>query len=124
MKNVLSERDQVGTLIFDEVDTGVSGKAAQKVAEKLYSVSVGKQVLCVTHLPQLAAMADVHFSITKEERGGRTYTTVNPLDRQGRREELARLTGGAKITDTLLASAEEMLLASDAFHATCNAQIE
>ena len=121
MKNVLSERDQVGTLIFDEVDTGVSGKAAQKVAEKLYSVSIGKQVLCVTHLPQLASMADVHFSITKEEHGGRTYTTVSPLDRQGRREELARLTGGAEVTQTLLASAEEMLRASDGFHSKFNA---
>ena len=116
MKNVLSERDRVGTLIFDEVDTGVSGRAAQKVAEKLYRVSVGKQVLCVTHLPQLAAMADIHFCISKEERAGRTYTTVRPLDRQGRKEELARLTGGAAVTETLLASSEEMLTAAETFH--------
>ncbi len=109
MKNVLSEKDQLPTMIFDEVDTGVSGRAAQKVAEKLLRVSMGKQVLCVTHLPQIAAMADTHFLISKEERGGRTYTSVTPLDREGRKAELARLIGGAKITENTLKSAEEML---------------
>ncbi len=96
-------------MIFDEVDTGVSGRAAQKVAEKLKSVSRGRQVLCVTHLPQIAAQADTHFQITKAERNGRTYTSVTPLDDQGRREEIARLIGGAKITETTLKSAGEML---------------
>ena len=110
MKNVLAEQDQVNTLIFDEVDTGVSGRAAQKVAEKLRSVSKNKQVLCVTHLPQLAALASTHFLISKEERGGRTYTTVTPLDLDGRKRELARIIGGANITDTTLKSAEEMLV--------------
>ncbi|MBQ9269783.1 MAG: DNA repair protein RecN [Oscillospiraceae bacterium] len=109
MKNVLSEKDQIPTMIFDEVDTGVSGRAAQKVAEKLHAVSVGKQVLCVTHLPQIAAMADTHFLISKAEQDGRTYTSVTPLDAAGRREEIARLIGGAKITDTTRKSAEEML---------------
>lgn len=70
MKNVLSEQDQVGTMVFDEVDTGVSGRAAQKVAEKMARISRTKQVLCVTHLPQLAAMADTHFSVEKGEQGG------------------------------------------------------
>ena len=109
MKNVLAEQDQVATLIFDEVDTGVSGRAAQKVAEKLRSVAKSKQVLCVTHLPQLAALADTHLLIAKEERDGRTYTTVTPLDREGRKRELARIIGGANITETTLKSAEEML---------------
>ena len=109
MKNVLAEQDQVATLIFDEVDTGVSGRAAQKVAEKLKSVARAKQVLCVTHLPQLAALADTHLLIAKEERDGRTYTTVTPLDREGRKRELARIIGGANITETTLKSAEEML---------------
>ena len=109
MKNVLAEQDQVATLIFDEVDTGVSGRAAQKVAEKLRSVAKSKQVLCVTHLPQLAALADTHLLIAKEERAGRTYTTVTPLDREGRKRELARIIGGANITETTLKSAEEML---------------
>ena len=109
MKNVLAEQDQVSTLIFDEVDTGVSGRAAQKVAEKLRSVANHKQVLCVTHLPQLAALATTHFQIAKEERGGRTYTTVVPLDLEGRKRELARIIGGANITETTLKSAEEML---------------
>ena len=109
MKNVLAEQDKVPTLIFDEVDTGVSGRAAQKVAEKLRSVSHNKQVLCVTHLPQLAALASTHLLIAKEERGGRTYTTVTPLDREGRKRELARIIGGANITEITLKSAEEML---------------
>ena len=109
MKNVLAEKDQIPTLIFDEVDTGVSGRAAQKVAEKLRSVAAFKQVLCVTHLPQLAALANTHFLIAKEERGGRTYTNVTPLDLEGRKRELARIIGGASITETTLRSAEEML---------------
>ena len=109
MKNVLAERDQVNTLIFDEVDTGVSGRAAQRVAEKLKSVATHKQVLCVTHLPQLAALADTHLLIAKEERQGRTYTTVTPLDFEGRKRELARIIGGANITDITLKSAAEML---------------
>ena len=110
MKNVLAEKDQVSTLIFDEVDTGVSGRAAQKVAVKLRSVAQHKQVLCVTHLPQLAALADTHLLIAKGERDGRTYTTVTPLDIDGRKQELARIIGGANITETTLKSAEEMLL--------------
>lgn len=109
MKNVLAEKDQVRTLIFDEVDTGVSGRAAQKVAEKLRSVAAHKQVLCVTHLPQLAALADTHLLIAKSERNGRTYTSVTPLDREGRKRELARIIGGTNITETTLKSAEEML---------------
>ena len=109
MKNVLAEQDHVSTLIFDEVDTGVSGRAAQKVAEKLRSVARNKQVLCVTHLPQLAALASTHLLIAKEERQGRTYTTVTPLDLEGRKRELARIIGGAQITEITLKSAEEML---------------
>ena len=109
MKNVLAEKDQVHTLIFDEVDTGVSGRAAQKVAEKLRSVAGTKQVLCVTHLPQLAALAHSHLLIAKEERDGRTYTTVTPLDKRGRTLELARIIGGSHITENTLKSAEEML---------------
>ena len=109
MKNVLAEQDQVATLIFDEVDTGVSGRAAQKVAEKLRSVAKTKQVLCVTHLPQLAALANTHLLIAKEERNGRTYTSVTPLNLEGRKRELARIIGGENITETTLKSAEEMI---------------
>ena len=109
MKNVLAEKDKVDTLIFDEVDTGVSGRAAQKVAEKLRAVAKHKQVLCVTHLPQLAALAQTHLLIAKSERDGRTYTTVTPLDTEGRKRELARIIGGTTITEITLKSAEEML---------------
>lgn len=111
LKNVLAGQDQVPTLIFDEVDSGVSGRAAQKVAEKLRSVAKNKQVLCVTHLPQIAALADTHLLIAKGERDGRTFTTVTPLDWEGRKQELARIIGGASITATTLKSAEEMLSA-------------
>ena len=109
LKNVLAEKDHVPTLIFDEVDTGVSGRAAQRVAEKLRNVSKKKQVLCVTHLPQLAALADTHLLIAKAENEGRTFTTVAPLDFEGRKRELARIIGGASITDITLQSAAEML---------------
>ncbi len=111
MKNVLAEKDAVDTLIFDEVDTGVSGRAAQRIAEKLRSLAKHKQVLCVTHLPQLAALADTHMLIAKSERDGRTFTTVTPLDNQGRVNELARIIGGTNITEITRKSAEEMLLA-------------
>ncbi len=113
MKNVLAEKDAVDTLIFDEVDTGVSGRAAQRIAEKLKSLAKHKQVLCVTHLPQLAALADTHMLIAKSEHDGRTYTTVTPLDRKGRAMELARIIGGTHITETTLKSAEEMLSAGE-----------
>lgn len=115
LKNVLAEQEAVGTLVFDEVDTGVSGRAAQKVAEKLAQVSRCKQVLCVTHLPQLAAMADTHFSVEKGESKGRTFTHVILLDREARKAELARLTGGTKVTPALLESAGELLDEAEAY---------
>ena len=122
MKNVFAEKDPVATMVFDEIDTGVSGIAAQRVGEKLYNVSLGKQVMCVTHLPQIAAMADQHYLIRKQERDGRTYTEVLPLDRDGRRHELARLHGGDNITETTLLSAEEQLSACERFKAGSNAK--
>lgn len=118
LRNVLSRQDEVSAMVFDEVDTGVSGRAAQKVAEKMAHISRKKQVLCVTHLPQLAAMADTHFSVEKGESGGRTYTRVTRLDRAQRREELARLTGGVHISPTLLSGAEELLSAADSYKST------
>lgn len=120
MKNVFAANDPVATMIFDEIDTGVSGIAAQRVGEKLYTVSCGKQVMCVTHLPQIAAMADRHYLIEKEERNGRTFTQVRALDREGRRRELARLHGGDHVTATTIASAEEQLLSAEDFKRSCS----
>ena len=116
LKNVLAEDDGIGSLVFDEVDTGVSGRAAQKVAEKMADVARHKQVLCVTHLPQIAAMAHTHFSVQKGEREGRTFTRVERLERSGREDELARLLGGANVTDTLRESARELLDYAAAYH--------
>ena len=109
LKNVLAENEDIATLVFDEVDTGVSGRAAQKVARKMSDVARHKQVLCVTHLPQIAAMADIHFSVEKGEWDGRTYTAVEQLDRNQRQKELARLAGGERVTEALLHSTGEML---------------
>ena len=117
LKNVLAEDDGIGSLVFDEVDTGVSGRAAQKVAEKMADVARHKQVLCVTHLPQIAAMADTHFSVAKGERDGRTFTRVDRLSLEGRAEELARLMGGANVTEVLRVSARELLEQSQAYRA-------
>lgn len=115
LKNVFAEKDSVETLIFDEIDTGVSGVAAQRVAEKLARLAKSKQVLCVTHLPQIAAMAKVQYLVEKKERGGRTYTDIRPLDREGRQMEIARINGGAEITPALLQSAEELLRSAERF---------
>ena len=118
MKTVFSKNDPVETMVFDEIDTGVSGIAAQRVGEKLSNLSVGKQVLCITHLPQIAAIADNHNLIVKSEREGKTYTEVSGLDRQGRCRELARLHGGDNITELTLASAEEQIAAADKYKQT------
>ena len=118
LKNVLAENDSIQTLIFDEVDTGISGRAAGKVAEKMSRLSQSCQVLCVTHLAQIAAMADSHYSVHKEEREGRTYTQVEDLDRQGRKEELARLTGGTHLSQAILEGAEELLREAEAYKAS------
>ena len=115
MKNVFSEKDEVETLVFDEIDTGVSGVAAQRVGEKLAELSRHKQVLCVTHLPQIAAMADTHYVIEKAEHDGRTFTSVTILDREGRARELARLHGGDNITENTLISAGEQLDSAEKF---------
>ena len=118
LKNVLAENDDVTTLFFDAVDTGVSGRAAQKVAEKMADIAKHAQVLCVTHLPQIAAMADAHFSVEKGERSGRTYTAVHSLDETGRQQELARLTSGDHIGAAALEGAAELLSAAKAYKMT------
>ncbi len=118
LKNVLSEQDQVGTMVFDEVDTGVSGRAAQRVAEKMARISRKKQVLCVTHLPQIAAMADTHFSVEKGEANGRTFTSVKQLDREERCRELARITGGGKVSGIMLSGAEELLRDAETYRSS------
>lgn len=115
MKNVLRASSEPEVLIFDEIDTGVSGIAAQRVGEKLATLAKDRQVLCVTHLPQLAAMADVQFSIVKQQASGNTYTTVTRLNKEGRIQELARLIGGETITETTLRSASELIGAADRY---------
>ncbi len=115
MKNVLAENDDVGTMVFDEIDTGVSGIAAQRVGEKLWELGTHRQVLCVTHLPQIAAMADNHFVVEKDSSGERTYTEVMSLDTEGRKRELSRLTGGDNITAVTLDSAAEQLNAAQRY---------
>ncbi len=109
IKTVLADTDEVGTLIFDEIDMGVSGRAAQKIAEKLYLVSKKKQVLCITHLPQIASMADEHYLIVKDIQADNSHTMVKRLNDQNRKEAVARIIGGAVLTDLTLKNAEEMI---------------
>lgn len=112
IKNVLADSDNIDTMIFDEIDTGVSGRAAQKIAMKLRQVSCGRQVVCVTHLAQIAAQGDVHLYISKSVRDGKTYTDIKPLISDDRIEEIARIMGGIEITELQRQSAEEMLRAA------------
>ena len=113
IKNILSYNDTIGTLIFDEIDVGVSGRASQKIGLKLKSVSKNTQVICVTHSAQIASNANAHFLIEKDVSGEKTYTKVSLLDFEARKRELARIMGGLEITDTLLKSAEELLLSNE-----------
>ena len=112
IKCVLSELDDIDTLIFDEIDSGVSGRAALKIAAKMKELSKTHQVICVTHLAQIAAFADEHKLISKEEKDGRTYTCIASLDYNGRKYELARIMGGLTVTQSILNSAEELLSAA------------
>jgi DNA repair protein RecN (Recombination protein N) len=110
LKTILARLDRVPTLIFDEVDAGIGGRVADVVARKLRTLGSAFQVLCITHLPQIAAHADTHFEIEKRVNDGRTHTTVRRLDERGRVDELARMLGGEAITDGLRRSAREMLM--------------
>ncbi len=109
IKTILAESDDMPTLIFDEIDTGISGRTAQRVAEKLDVIGMKHQVICVSHLPQIAAMADTHFVISKTEQNGRNITNITKLDKEGSVEELARLLGGEKITKAVSDNAAELL---------------
>ena len=109
LKNVLTAGEEVGMLIFDEIDTGVSGHAAQQIARKLSAIAKKKQTLCVTHLPQIAAMGDHHLRIAKSVQGGRSFTAVSPMDRSHRVDEIARLLSGEQISDAARRNAEELL---------------
>lgn len=108
IKSVLADSDSIDTLIFDEIDVGVSGRTAQKVSEKLSVISKNHQVICITHLPQIAAMADAHYIIEKLSDTVTTKTMISPLTAEGSIYELARMLGGAKITDTVIQNAKEM----------------
>ena len=108
IKTMFAEGDKTGTLIFDEVDTGISGRTAQRVAEKMAVIAHGRQVICITHLPQIAAMADTHYGITKDVTDSAAITRIEALDAQESIDELARLIGGAEITRNTQNSAREM----------------
>lgn len=109
IKTILSEADAVPVLVFDEIDSGIGGRIAEAVGIKLKEISSARQVLCITHLPQIASLAKSHFLVSKEEQKGRTVTSVNVLSEKEKIEEIARMLGGSKITDTTLSHAKEML---------------
>ena len=108
LKSVLAENDEIGTLIFDEIDTGISGRTAQMVSEKLHVIAKNHQVICITHLPQIAAMADAHFFIEKQVVDASTVTQLTLLDEEESVSELGRMLGGVAVTDKVLESAREM----------------
>ena len=113
LKTVFVDKDNIPSVIFDEIDTGISGRIAQSVSEKMYLVSIDHQVFCVTHLPQIAAMSDNHYCVTKESRDGKTYTMVNQLDKEGKETELAKMIGGSEVTNITLENSREMIQLAD-----------
>ena len=110
LKSIFSKHQGVTSIIFDEVDTGVSGRVAQAIAEKIYQVAAGSQVLCISHLPQVAAMADTHLFIAKQIKAGRTNTSVKPLDETDKIKEISRMISGVEITDLTKEHARELLV--------------
>ena len=113
LKTVLVDGDEIGTFIFDEIDTGVSGRTARKVGEKMHLLGKKRQILCITHLPQIAAMANRHFLIEKRSLHGETTTNVMPLETDGAVQEVARLMGGNDVTETTLAAARELMMETE-----------
>ena len=109
LKSVMADKEEIGTLIFDEIDAGISGKTAWKVSEKMAVLGKGHQLICITHLPQIAAMADVHFRIQKEVEGSSTISGIEKLSKEEQVEEVARLVGGIQVTDTARANAKELI---------------
>jgi DNA repair protein RecN (Recombination protein N) len=112
LKSMLNEQDPIPVMVFDEVDTGIGGSVAEKVGVKLRKVAAGKQVFCITHLPQIAGMASAHFRVQKDVQGKRTCSTIVELNYDQRVEEIARMSGGEKITEATLNHAREMIQAS------------
>ena len=108
-KTILADIDQIDTLVFDEIDTGISGIAAQIVGEKLSNIGKKKQIICITHLPQIAATADTHYCIEKSTSNERTFTTIRKLDNNQRKDEIARLIAGSNITEKTMEHATEII---------------
>lgn len=109
LKTVFVDKDKIPSVIFDEIDTGISGRVAQSVAEKMYSISQKHQVFCVTHLPQISCFSDTHYLVSKKVKENKTYTIIEKLDSSGKNEELAKMIGGSEVTDLTLKHAEEMI---------------
>ena len=108
IKTVMAENDRIESLIFDEIDSGISGRTAQMVSEKMNALGRNHQIICITHLPQIAAMADSHFLIEKSVENSSTFSNIYKLDEESSVNELARMLGGVEITDTVIESAREM----------------
>ncbi|KZL94229.1 DNA repair protein RecN [Clostridium magnum DSM 2767] len=113
LKTVFVDKDQIPTVIFDEIDTGISGRIAQAVAEKMYSISNKHQVFCVTHLPQIACISDVHYWVSKEIKDEKTYTRVREMNREEKEYEIARMIGGSEVTRLTLEHAKELINMAD-----------
>ena len=109
LKTIFVDKDKIPSVIFDEIDTGISGRIAQSVSEKMYSISIDHQVFCVTHLPQIASMSDAHYHVSKETKNGKTFTEVRLLDEKSKELEIAKMIGGSEVTNITLENARELI---------------
>ena len=113
LKTVFVDKDNIPSVIFDEIDTGISGRIAQSVSEKMYAISINHQVFCVTHLPQIASMSDVHYCVSKETKNGKTYTNVDMLSQTEKELEIAKMIGGAEVTNITIENSRELISMAD-----------